>query len=267
MQLPLVFMDGPWKLAMGLNALDPADWLWRDARFALETATRRSLLAERPDEVLAMLPTAEPAVRELVAMVAAHLGEPAPETGLLPDLALMAQEDFCVMQAQADGHHALSAALLCAPAHWRLAEKLGRPFAEIHAPVPGFDARLGGPADRFLRNLAVERPVWRANWSVVETPVLFHPQPRERLPDLTAENAGHKLWLRVERQTLRRLPASLAVVFTIRTLVRRLDEVVADAGVARAMAARIREMEPGMAGYKGMRWLEEPLLGWLDGVA
>ena len=73
MQLPLVFMDGPWKLAMGLNALDPADWLWRDAQFALETAQRRALLAEHPDEVLAMLPAAEPAVRELVAMVAAHL--------------------------------------------------------------------------------------------------------------------------------------------------------------------------------------------------
>ena len=64
--------------------------------------------------------------------------------------------------------------------------------------------------------------MWRANWSVVENATLFHPQPRERLPDLTAENAGEKLWLRVERQTLRRLPASRAVVFTIRTLLRRL---------------------------------------------
>ena len=87
---------------------------------------------------------------------------------------------------------------------------------------------------------------------MVETPVLFHPQPREPLLDLTAENAGEKLWLRVERQTLRRLPQSRAVVFTIRTLVRRLDEVAADPVVAGAMAARIREMEPGMAGYKGM---------------
>ena len=38
MQLPLVFLDGPWKLAMGLNALDPADWLWRDEHFGAETA-------------------------------------------------------------------------------------------------------------------------------------------------------------------------------------------------------------------------------------
>ena len=76
MQLPLVFLDGPWKLAMGLSALDPADWLWRDEHFAAETAQRLGLLAERPAEALAMLPQALPAVRELVAMVQAHLGLP-----------------------------------------------------------------------------------------------------------------------------------------------------------------------------------------------
>ena len=263
MQLPLVFLDGPWKLAMGLNALDPADWLWRDAHFAAETAERQRLVAERPDEVLAMLPEAAPAAAELVAMVEAHLGLEPSGAASLGALAGLAQEDFCVMQRRPDGDYALTAALLCAPSHWRLAEKLGRPMREIHGPVPGFAARLAGAADRFLGSLTVERPVWRANWSVVETPVLFHPQPRVPLPDLTAENAGEKLWLRVERQTLRRLPRTRAIVFTIRTLLRRLDEIAVDPAVAGAMAARIGEMEPGMAGYKGMPELRGPLLGWL----
>jgi len=266
MQLPLVFLDGPWKLAMGLNALDPADWLWRDEAFAAETAQRLGLLATRPHEVHAMLPGALPAVRELAALVHDFfgLGSAARDPDGLAPLAGLAQEDFCVMQARPDGAYALTAALVCAPAYWRLAEKLGKPLADIHGPVPGFAARLGGAADRFFTGLTVERPVWRANWSVLETPVLFHPQPREPLLDLTAENAGEKLWLRIERQTLRRLPHSRAVVFTFRTLVRRLDEVAAESPVAGAMAARIREMEPGMAGYKGMSFLREPLLAWLD---
>jgi hypothetical protein len=263
MQLPLVFLDGPWKLAMGLNALDPADWLWRDDAFAAETAQRQGLLAERPGEVLAMLPEAAPAAAELVAMVETYQELDPSADGSMARLAGLAQEDFCVMQAGPGGAYALTAALLCAPAHWRLAEKLGRPLGEIHAPVPGFNDRLGGPADRFFANLTVERPVWRANWSVVESPVLFHPQPRMPVPGLTAENAGEKLWLRVERQTLRRLPRTRAIVFTIRTLLRRLDEIAADPAVASAMAARIGEMEPGMAGYKGMPGLRDPLLGWL----
>ena len=267
MQLPLAFLTGPWKLAMGLNALDPADWLWRDAHFADEIAERQALLARHRDQVLAMLPEAAPAVAELIDMVEAHLGSaPASNAGLAA-LASLAQEDFCLMQAQPDGAYALTAALLCFPAHWRLAEKLGRKMSEIHAPVPGFNERLGAPADRFFTNLRPERPVWRANWSVVESPALFHPQPREPRADLTAENAGRLLWLRVERQTLRRLPQSGAVVFTIRTLVRQLAELVASPGVAAPLAERLRELEPGMAGYKGLPAMREPLLAYLDHVA
>lgn len=252
---------------MGLNALDPADWLWRDAHFADEIAERQALLAQHRDQVLAMLPEAAPAVAELVAMVEAHLGlAPVPEAGLAA-LAGLAQEDFCLMQAQPDSAYALTAALLCFPAHWRLAEKLGRRLSEIHAPVPGFNQRLGAPADRFFTNLRAERPVWRANWSVVESPALFHPQPREPRADLTAENAGRLLWLRVERQTLRRLPQSGAVVFTIRTLVPQLGELVATPGIAAALAERLRELEPGMAGYKGLPAMREPLLAYLDRVA
>ena len=155
MRLPLVFLDGPWKLAMGLNALESDDWLWRDAGFAAETAERGRLLAEHRNEVLAELPGAAGAVAELVAMVRAFFAL-APAAGMLADLARLAQEDFCLLQKQADGQYALTAAILCFPAHWRLGEKLGRPLREIHAPVPGFAARLAGPVDRFLANLAVD---------------------------------------------------------------------------------------------------------------
>jgi hypothetical protein len=40
---------------------------------------------------------------------------------------------------------------------------------------------------------------------------------------VTVDNAGERLHLRVERQTLSRLPRSNAVLFTIRTYMNRLD--------------------------------------------
>lgn len=40
---------------------------------------------------------------------------------------------------------------------------------------------------------------------------------------MTAENAGQRLHLRVERQTLSRLPKTGAVLFGIRTHMKRLD--------------------------------------------
>jgi hypothetical protein len=276
MQLPLVFLQGPHKLAMGLNALDPADWLWLDERYPAEIAQRAALIAERPTQVHAMQPEAAPAAHELLAMVRRHLARHHPDQAPGPaddgdpplvTLGRIAQEDFCLLQRQDDGAHALTAAILCFPSHWHLHEKLGRPLAEIHAPVPGFNTKLGGPAERFFANLLVERPVWRANWTLVESPDLFHPQPRETVPDLSSENAGRRLWLRVERQILRRLPETRAVVFTIRTLVEPLAAIVRRPGVAAAMAARLREMDEAMAGYKGIPALRGPLLAYLERIA
>lgn len=286
--LPLTFLQGPSsRPEMGLNALDPADWLWPDERFDAEVAERERLLRERPGEVLALLPGAGPAAAELLEAVAtfllAHhadrhrrvgdtlhgpggrsvdLADPHP----LRAAARLVQEDLCLMQPvpAAGGPYALTGAALCFPAHWRLADKLGRPLAAIHAPVPGFAERLGAPVDRLFASLPVERPVWRANWSVVESPALFHPQPREPPPDLAAEDAGRRLWVRVERQTLRRLPRTRAVVFTIRTLVRPLGEVAAEPAVAAATAAGLRGLDPAMAAYKGVPALAAALLGWLD---
>ena len=131
-------------------------------------------------------------------------------------------------------------------------------------PVPGFAERLGGAVDRFFASLTVQRPVWRANWSLTDDPALPQPYRGDPVAGISAENAGQKLWLRVERQTLRRLPRTAAVLFTIRTFVRPLADVAAEPAVAAALAARLREMEPGMAAYKALPRIGEALLGWLD---
>jgi hypothetical protein len=59
--------------------------------------------------------------------------------------------------------------------------------------------------------------VWRVNWSLVDTPEPYRPPEHRARAAITAALAGEQLWLRVERQTLRRLPDSGAVLFGIRT--------------------------------------------------
>lgn len=276
MQLPMVFLDGPWRMAMGLRPLAPADWLWRDERAEAELALRRTLIAERPEEVIACRPGMEPACGELLALVEEHLGRdhglalaPSGLTGeaALGRLGTLAQEDFCLLAAGDDGAYRLRAGVLCFPLHWTLRGKLDLPLRAIHGPVPGFAEKLAAPADRFMAALTAERPVWRANWSLVEHPDLPAAAKRKPVPGLTSANAGQRLWLRVERQTLRRLSASRAIVFTIRSFVRPLGEVARVPGVAAAIAARLREMEPGMAAYKGLPLLGEAVLPWLDRIA
>jgi hypothetical protein len=154
---------------------------------------------------------------------------------------------------------------LCFPSHWRLADKLGRPLEVIHEPVPGFADGLAVTVDRFFANLQVVRPVWRVNWSLVDTPQLFlPPEHRAARKAIAAERAGEQLWLRVERQTLRRLPRSGDVLFGIRTHLAPLADVIDGPGAAQALAARVREMPPGMAAYKGIAAIRDALLSWLD---
>ena len=103
----------------------------------------------------------------------------------------------------------------------------------------------------------------RLNWSLAETPEPFMPF-RHRREGLTAANAGERLWLRVERQTLRRLPACGDVMFTIRTHITPLAEVAAVPGAAAGLAARVARLPPDLAAYKGLPPIRDALLGYLE---
>jgi hypothetical protein len=285
------FLHGPWRLAMGIKALDLQEWIEIDRRFTEQLAERRQLLDERRSEVLAGLPESGPGQRELLALLLEHLPKRFPEhyrpvDGGIENLATgerfafaawddtplelagrLVQEDLCLMQ-RGDAGYRLVAALLCFPAHWRLADKLGRPLQVIHEPVPGFGERLADPVDRFFANVQVARPVWRVNWSLVDAPTLFRPPEHRGNPrPISAEQAGRQLWLRVERQTLRRLPRSGDVVFGIHTYVDPLEDAIDSPQAAQALAARIREMPDAMARYKSILPIRAPLLAWLDGRA
>lgn len=280
------FLDGPYRLAMGLRALEPHDWLEVGPDRAHQMAERKRLLAGQPTDVVAALPESEAAQRELLGLLLEHLprhfpdlwhrvcgrlvnretgeGFPSDPAEPLSMIGAMVQEDFCLLQKSPAGYR-LTAAVLCFPAHWRLSDKLGRPIDVIHEPVPGFAERLAGPVDRVFDKLQSSRPVWRVNWSLVDTPELYRPpEHRGQRRALCAERAGEQLWLRVERQTLRRLAGRGDVVFGIRTYALPLAEVAAGAKVARALACRVREMPPAMAAYKGIGAVREPLLAYLD---
>ncbi|MBV8165342.1 MAG: DUF3445 domain-containing protein, partial [Alphaproteobacteria bacterium] len=161
--------------------------------------------------------------------------------------------------------HALVAGILCCPSKWRLADKIGHPIATVHGPVPGCLERLERPVDRFFDQLKPGRLVWRLNWLIHDDPALFQQGGAAAAPPIEAARVGNAMWLRVERQTLRRLPGSAAIVFTIRTHVTPLRHVVATRDEAAALAAAVRSMPPEIVRYRNMGAIVPPLLAWLDG--
>jgi hypothetical protein len=281
------FLVGPTRLQMGIKALDLRDWIELGPDTPAQMAERRRLLAGRRADVLDALPGSEAAQGELLGCLIEHLLDRFPQrfhregdalrepwTGTaqpvgpggepLATVGRLVPEDVCLLQAGPDGYR-LVAAVLCFPSRWRLADKLGRSLDLIHEPVPGFQAELAPTVNRFFAGIRVERPVWRLNWSLHDTDALFLPT-REHPPEpVFAEGRGW--YLRVERQTLRRLPASGVVVFTIRTHLEPLTDAVGEPGAAEALAARVRELPAAMLAYKGLSLVRTPLLAWLDQVA
>ena len=279
----LSLVDGsPWRLSMGLHRLDERDWLVFDEHRAAELAAKRHLLEVARDTVLVPLPKGDAASLELHDTIVEHLARhhsslddgsesPASEADArhpIEAAALLVQEDLCVL-VRADGEWRLVAACVCFPSRWSLREKLGASLAEIHDPVPGFDRTLAAPAATFFDRLTVERPVWRRNWTVLDTDEFHLPSPATRRGTHgLAGDLGAQLWFRVERQTLRRLPETGAITFTIHTTVRSLGEVVASTpGFARALGATLATVESDVAAYKGWTSILERLTAWLDARA
>jgi hypothetical protein len=288
--LYLPFETGPYRMAMGLVTVPAASWFELDDRYKPELHERRRLLQHHHPDVFAALPVSDAARAEALHDVAGNLTTHHPDwfardgsmlrnrlTGEDWDLVspprdplevagLLVQEDLCIVQID---HVApvLTAAALCFPSRWRLAEKLGHPLAAVHGPVPHYADRLARPVDRFMRHVRSGHIAVRLNWSVLDDATLFQPGGKWREahnPEVTAANVGETLFLRVERQTLRRLPSSDAVLFGIRVHVYPLAAAIASPATAARLAEAVRALPDATLHYKSLLPIRDALLGWLD---
>ena len=283
---------GPHRMTIGLRPLALADWIDDGADFAAQLRERATLLRERADVVCA-LPGSQAAQRELLALLIVHLrvhfaqayafsapGKSARVTvkatgqsvsladdqaddAALRGAAQLVPEDLCLLQADESGSYRLRAAALCFPTRWRLADKLGQPLLDIHAAVPGYAREIGAAADRVLRSLDAARPLWRHNWSLLDSPVLHQPARIELQRALEPADFGARLWMRCERQTLRRLPQSGAVLFTIRIRQCTLDALCQQSGAAERLLSQLQTMPAALRAYKGLDQIDAPLRAYL----
>src|SRR3954452_17326496 len=117
-----------------------------------------------------------------------------------------------------------------------------------------------------MQHLKPNHIVSRLNWSLLDNPALFQPGGKWRTDsstDITAENAASRIVLRVERQTLRRLPMSGAVLFGIRVHVYPLERIIDRPERAGALAEAVQALPTEVLHYKSLLPFKEALLAWL----
>ncbi len=218
--LPHARVSGP--LRMGLVRLAESEWL--DP--APDLAARAEAFDAHHDSVQ-VLPEGEAPALELAAMLGAESLEAA---------ARGTWEDWCVLAQAAPGQpYRLVAAAVAFPTDWRLAEKMGRPLHAVHEPIHGYAEQLSDGVDRFMERLRVGEIYGRTNVFVMpsgEPRYMPTVPPEARYAHVNAENAGSSLFARCERETLRRLPETGAIVFTI-GVYRAAIETLGDDAVVR----------------------------------
>ena len=277
MTLPTPY-DGSARLfQIGIKPLDPEQWIDSDDRLAAQLVEKRRVFADHPAETFVAEPDTEASQRELLHLLAEHLPRRFPQLyrregdhiAILPTgekigladgpplltAARLVAEDLVILRKGQTGWR-LVAAALAFPSSWILAEKFGRPMHEIHAPVPGFGegTRPAQLIERMFDNLRPETPVIRWNWSVYGDDRLYHPDSSG--PDIRrfGEDMAN-VFLRVERQTLRRLPESGDIVFTIGIHVDPLTTLEAQPEanrIAGALAEQLLALDAAQLDYKGL---------------
>jgi len=204
---------------------------------------------------------------------------------------LLIQDDIAVMLEGEGGKYYFQAGAVCTAGFWRMKDKLGLPLEEIHLSghVPQYKEKLQTSMNRFFQKMKVDRPVLRNNFffQIVQESVnqrsVDNLDPEElawsdttngpedawdhgnQRPDVMIKNPTVKnIRFRTERQSLRRLPRSGAIVFTVRTYLEPVTEIAKEPGVPGRLASAINSMGPDVLGYKGAHLWKDALLPYLE---
>lgn len=179
------------------------------------------------------------------------------------------QGDICVVD-QRDGNLWMDAGMVTTQADWSLDFDIGMNFMEWHGPVPlAHQIGVFERALKFLLNLQQGQPTRRFNWTMTINPRLdtspenYHKWGKDRMT-VTPENVGEKVHLRVELQSLWRLPRSNAILFVIRCYLMNMEELVTVPKWARRFHRVLKTLPPELVDYKGLTRYRDTTIDWLS---
>ena len=175
------------------------------------------------------------------------------------------QEDLCLMSppqsraaemAGTESYRMAAAAVVFS--FDGLPEKLGQPMEFLHAPVPGYEKHIRKSMNLTFSKLQSQQPVWRNNWGIGSSGEMDKPlygteeATQQRKMTSVTEDTVKSMFLKVEYETIRRLPKSRYILFTIKSMCDPLSALEQLPMAAACLAKSIRGMSTDMHKYKGI---------------
>ncbi|KAG0706326.1 hypothetical protein DFH29DRAFT_168920 [Suillus ampliporus] len=273
---------------MSLGALEPDYWLELESTYRDRVAQRRQLYTLHGKNIIDELPGSEAASKELMEMVIQYLclrypqqfdydewtwtfrnhilGSTADIKTVHPLIFLLENvpEDFVITHEDPEtGLYNLRAAVCTSAIGWNISQKMGKPLHEIHGPVPDYKEKMAFSMDRFFSKMPCDKPIQRGSWEFefgeplylqTDEPAWNHRQHQN--PDLPLSD----IYLRVDWQTLRRLPKSRAIVFNFKALFTPVTDFRNEPFVPKLVLKVMLEGKKAIMEYKGTWHIEHKFI-------
>ncbi|KAI8978285.1 hypothetical protein BD414DRAFT_580100 [Trametes punicea] len=173
----------------------------------------------------------------------------------------LVQDDFLMARERPDGKIYLVGGLIAFPGSYLLSETINRPLEVLHAPVPDFNEKLLVSVERTLKRFKPDQPFERSSWNIMDDRNLFWHNIASGMPD--KDLRPEDLWLRIDHQTFRKLPHTNAIIFGVRPIMRRVEDL-ADSPLIPSLMEKVHtESAEHLLKYKGIAKYGDLLLPYL----
>ncbi|KAL9593391.1 MAG: hypothetical protein Q9219_007572 [cf. Caloplaca sp. 3 TL-2023] len=282
---------------MSLSRMETDWWLELEKNYVESIHMRKDLFAKHGKMMLDYLPGSELACKELMEMALQFLCARYPHyfslscseqrghvfhNGILHNETVVRDvhplhvllenvpEDFAVMvRNPEDGYYYLRAGVLCSSLGWSLGSKLGMQLKEIHSPIPDYKEKMEFSMDRYFAKFPTYSPIQRGSWGLeIDKPLFMPPgDPHEAYRNYQLDRDQlplSRIHLRVDWQTLRRLPLSGAIIFNFKALFTPVEEFRTEPCIPRLLAHILRNGPQHIMAYKSTWHVEHVVIPALD---
>lgn len=187
--------------------------------------------------------------------------------------ALMVQDDLAILKEDENGDYILKGGAIMLAGFWRLRDKINLPLSAIHTTgdVPKYNEKLKKPMEKFFTRLTCDKPVVRNNYFLqtdddVAWSSSIGPEDVQEVGWNTAEEATdiNKIYYRSERQSVRRLPISGCIIFTIRTYFLPITKMCQEPHIPKRLLDGILSWDDDVKSYRGYEKFQKVLMPYLE---
>ncbi|KAF8242653.1 hypothetical protein K440DRAFT_106500 [Wilcoxina mikolae CBS 423.85] len=265
---------------MSFKKMEPDWWLELENTYVTRIAQRKELYAKHGAGMLQSLPGSEAATKEVMEMALQFLVARYPQYFSLqppespdvfvnrilgkefsirssPPLEILLEnvpEDFAItIKNQETGEYEFRAGVICSSLGWNVASKIGLSLKQIHEPIPDYKEKMSMSMDRYFSKMPTNMPIQRGSWGLEYLQPLYMPPNDPHAEHRNSQNPDLKLedvFIRVDWQTLRRLPLSGAIVFNFKALFTLLTEVADEPGVPAVILEVLEKGKRNLMEYK-----------------